>query len=371
MERAEVAVEELRQALYLIADEMRGMATVGGHYAGNIYEAERAERIMGLAAKVAALAEGERHEATTALFEAEPWHRASPAIGVDAAVFNPRGEILLVQRRDNAHWCMPGGLSEIGRTPAESALYELWEEAGLRGRAERLLAVFDGRRWGSRAKAHLLHFVFLVECDDLTPSPGIESIDAGFFAAGRLPEPMLRGHAMRVPKVFELRASGGVHFDPARAEELELSGHQRPPPDGQVALGIPRRRFGPLVGLDHVQLAMPRGGEEQARAFYAGLLGMAEIPKPEPLAASGGCWFRAPGVQLHLGVEEPFAPARKAHPALLVADLERLRAALLGAGAPVTPDERAPGVRRFYVADPFGNRVECIQDGEGFSQQKG
>lgn len=122
-----------------------------------------------------------------------------------------------------------------------------------------------------------------------------------------------------------------------------------------------------ITGLDHVQLAMPRGGEDQARAFYGAVLGMAEIAKPAQLAARGGCWFQGGGAQIHLGVEEPFAPARKAHPALLVADLAAARAALAAAGVAATPDESVPGVRRCYVADPFGNRIELIQSGDGFN----
>jgi catechol 2,3-dioxygenase-like lactoylglutathione lyase family enzyme len=117
-----------------------------------------------------------------------------------------------------------------------------------------------------------------------------------------------------------------------------------------------------ITGLDHVQLAMPRGQEELARFFYAGLLGMTERPKPPVLAARGGCWFASGTAVLHLGVEEPFAPARKAHPALLTDDLDGLAAALAAAGhACVTADGEIPGVRRFHTADPFGNRVEFQQ----------
>ncbi|GAB4197790.1 MAG: VOC family protein [Roseiflexaceae bacterium] len=124
-----------------------------------------------------------------------------------------------------------------------------------------------------------------------------------------------------------------------------------------------------LVGFDHLQLAIPEGGEEAARAFYGGLLGMSELPKPAPLAARGGCWFATPGVQLHLGVETPFAPARKAHPAFLVRDLDAWRATLAAAGVETTPDETVAGVQRCYAADPFGNRLEFVQDGDGFSQR--
>jgi catechol 2,3-dioxygenase-like lactoylglutathione lyase family enzyme len=124
-----------------------------------------------------------------------------------------------------------------------------------------------------------------------------------------------------------------------------------------------------ISGLDHVQLAIPRGTEDEARRFYGGLLGLTEVDKPAPLAARGGCWFAGRNTVLHLGVEEPFAPAHKAHPAFLVSDLDACREALLAAGAPVVPEENAVAVRRFYTADPFGNRIELIQDGDGFSQQ--
>lgn len=117
-----------------------------------------------------------------------------------------------------------------------------------------------------------------------------------------------------------------------------------------------------ITGLDHVQVAIPAGGEDAARAFYGAQLGMTELPKPPALAARGGCWFRSGSAVLHLGVEEPFAPARKAHPAFLVDDLDALEAALSAAGTTcVRSDGEIPGVRRFHTADPFGNRVEFQQ----------
>ncbi|HEY7293447.1 MAG TPA: VOC family protein [Dehalococcoidia bacterium] len=122
-----------------------------------------------------------------------------------------------------------------------------------------------------------------------------------------------------------------------------------------------------LLGLDHVQLAMPAGHEEEARRFYVGVLGMTEVAKPAALAARGGCWFEAPGTVVHIGVEEPFAPARKAHPAFVVADLEICRRVLRDAGAPVVADDSLPDVRRLYTADPFDNRIELIQHGDGFT----
>jgi catechol 2,3-dioxygenase-like lactoylglutathione lyase family enzyme len=116
-----------------------------------------------------------------------------------------------------------------------------------------------------------------------------------------------------------------------------------------------------ILGIDHVQVAAPRGCEAEARAFYGGLLGLEELEKPAPLRARGGCWFRAGGNELHVGVEEPFAPARKAHPGFLVDDLATLAERLRGQGIEVTPDETIPGVERAYVADPFGNRLELRQ----------
>lgn len=121
--------------------------------------------------------------------------------------------------------------------------------------------------------------------------------------------------------------------------------------------------------LDHIQLAMPPGEEARAREFWGGLLGMQEEEKPGPLASRGGCWFRAGAVILHLGVEKDFAPQRKAHPAFCVRDLDGLAARLTTAGYPVTWDEALPERRRFYTADPFGNRIELIRDGDGFGQK--
>jgi catechol 2,3-dioxygenase-like lactoylglutathione lyase family enzyme len=116
-----------------------------------------------------------------------------------------------------------------------------------------------------------------------------------------------------------------------------------------------------VTGIDHVQVAAPAGCEAEARAFYGELLGLEELPKPESLAARGGCWFRAGAHELHVGVEEPFAPAHKAHPGLVVADLDTLAARLTGAGIDVAYDDTIPGAQRFHAADPFGNRLEFRQ----------
>jgi catechol 2,3-dioxygenase-like lactoylglutathione lyase family enzyme len=113
-----------------------------------------------------------------------------------------------------------------------------------------------------------------------------------------------------------------------------------------------------VLGIDHVQVVAPRGCEPEARRFYGELLGMAERDKPDAIRARGGCWFLAGAQELHVGVEEPFSAARKAHPGLVVADLGLLRERLRAAGVSFEDDELIAGVDRLFVHDPFGNRLE-------------
>ncbi len=113
--------------------------------------------------------------------------------------------------------------------------------------------------------------------------------------------------------------------------------------------------------LHHVLLACPTGSEALSRAFYGDVLGLTEIPKPLALAARGGCWFRGHGIELHLGVEADFRPARKAHPGLLVRDIDRWARRLREAGYPVDFDDDFPGMRRFHSEDPHGNRLEFLE----------
>ncbi len=117
-----------------------------------------------------------------------------------------------------------------------------------------------------------------------------------------------------------------------------------------------------VLGLDHVQLAMPKGQEALARSFYGGLLGLKEIAKPAELVARGGVWYVCGDLQLHLGVEDPFTPARKAHPGLRIAGYEAFTTALSRAGVVVKADTSVPGLRRCFVDDPFGNRVELVDE---------
>ncbi|RKS72089.1 putative enzyme related to lactoylglutathione lyase [Actinomadura pelletieri DSM 43383] len=125
-----------------------------------------------------------------------------------------------------------------------------------------------------------------------------------------------------------------------------------------------------ITGVHHILLAAPPGSEDALRAFYTDVLGLEEITKPPELARRGGAWFRTTdrhghgnghGIELHLGIEDTFRPARKAHPALLVHDLDALAARLRAAGHDITPDTLLPGHRRFYADDPVGNRLEFLE----------
>jgi catechol 2,3-dioxygenase-like lactoylglutathione lyase family enzyme len=116
-----------------------------------------------------------------------------------------------------------------------------------------------------------------------------------------------------------------------------------------------------LVGLHHVQLSAPRGSEDALRSFYGKLLGMVEVAKPPVLAARGGAWFRSGALELHLGVEDDFRPARKAHPGMLVEGLDAMADRLLASGVEVDWDDDFPGYRRCYLHDPHGNRLELLE----------
>lgn len=118
-----------------------------------------------------------------------------------------------------------------------------------------------------------------------------------------------------------------------------------------------------VARIDHIQIAAPEGCEAAARDFYGALLGMAEIEKPPLLRARGGVWFSCGTQQVHIGVDRNFAPAKKAHPALAVRDLDELRKTLAARGITAIDDDTIPGTRRFYAEDPWGNRVEFVQMG--------
>ena len=114
-------------------------------------------------------------------------------------------------------------------------------------------------------------------------------------------------------------------------------------------------------GIDHIQLAGPNGCEEEARKFYHETLGLDEIAKPENLQGRGGCWFQFGSQEIHVGVQIDFVPATKAHPGLLVSNLEELRKRLIEKGVEVKDDAPIKGRNRFFVSDPFGNRIEFLE----------
>lgn len=117
--------------------------------------------------------------------------------------------------------------------------------------------------------------------------------------------------------------------------------------------------------IDHIQLAAPKGSEERARKFYREILGFDEIEKPAELRKNGGVWFKSGSCQLHIGIEEPFTPAQKAHPAFEVKNIEELKRHLAASNIPYNEDGKLPGASRIYIHDPFGNRIELLEWANG------
>ncbi|MGG4267107.1 VOC family protein [Peribacillus simplex] len=113
--------------------------------------------------------------------------------------------------------------------------------------------------------------------------------------------------------------------------------------------------------IDHIQLAAPKGSEDTARNFFKNILGFDEVEKPEELKKRGGVWFEFGNYQIHIGIEEPFYPAKKAHPAFEIENIEELKKHLITNGIEVIEDDKRPGAKRFYISDPFGNRMELLE----------
>lgn len=116
-----------------------------------------------------------------------------------------------------------------------------------------------------------------------------------------------------------------------------------------------------LTGIDHIQIAAPPNSEEQARQFYGELLGMKEIPKPENLKGRGGCWFQCGAQEVHIGIQETFTPAKKAHPGFTVNALQQLKSRLEAAHCTISDEPPIAGRARFFTHDPFGNRIEFLE----------
>jgi ADP-ribose pyrophosphatase YjhB (NUDIX family) len=222
-------LSDIKKRLYIIADELRSMASMKSMFADNPYDAERAHRILQLSTEMTSLIENnDISQEILADFEETKWRHISPAVGVDAFVLNEQGQIFLIQRRDNSRWALPGGICEVGRTPAETAVIELWEEGGLQGRTQRLLSVCDNHLWGGRAKIHLINMMFLMHVDDHTPKFGVECLDAGYFHREQLANLVLHyGYEKRIPASWDAYTSGTVITDLADASSMDLPMHQR------------------------------------------------------------------------------------------------------------------------------------------------
>lgn len=206
--------DELRR----IANELRAIAAFGLNFAGeNTHEAERYGHVLALSAQLAAHAGDEDAEALLDRYRAQHFDIGPVASG-EAAVIHD-GKLLLVRRTDDGLWALPGGITDPGETLAGTAQRELQEEAGICGRATRLLGVFDSRHWHSEKKIHFYHAVFQFEADDWTPRPSPEVAAARYFAEHELP-PLSPGHHLRAPFVFsQLRGDASLpYFDPPEAD---------------------------------------------------------------------------------------------------------------------------------------------------------
>ena len=201
--------------IYIVADELRGIANEGTRYADNDYDLKRYARLLSLRARLVSSIEKRPEDEVMEEYK-QNLARVTPAVGAEAVVLRD-GTILLIKREDNGLWAIPGGATEVGETWAQSAERELSEETGVVGKAKKLLGVFDSRIWGSRSKYHFYAGVWLVEAsDDRAPIAGPETTDVGFFAEHDLPAELSPGHMRRIPMAFRLarREVPTPYFDP-------------------------------------------------------------------------------------------------------------------------------------------------------------
>ena len=196
-------LSDLGQRLRLWADELRAIANEGLHWdRENPYNLRRFERVRRIAAELFATQDARDDDLIEQLFSADPWHMAPYPCG-DAAIFNARSEILLIQRTDDQLWAMPGGAFEVGEAPAEATCREAWEETGLRVDPLALVGVYDSRLCGTKSRAHLYQFVFLCRPrdSDVQPLVSNETLDVRWYAEAALP-PLSPGHASKIADAF-------------------------------------------------------------------------------------------------------------------------------------------------------------------------
>ena len=204
----------LRTKLQGWADELRAIAKNGLLFADNEHDKANYRRLLRLAAEIFAATDTRDVEEVLRLYSGAVGYVTPKAVG-DAAIFNDQGEILLIRRKDNGLWAMPGGVFEVGETAAEGACREVWEETGIHVRAKDLVGVYDSRLCGTDSPNHLYHFVFLCEpLDDAEPQVTNETLDVGWFPEEALP-PLAPGHPLRIAHAFRFYRGeiSGPFFD--------------------------------------------------------------------------------------------------------------------------------------------------------------
>ena len=201
LNKQEVTRMSQTETLYQIADEMRGIANFGRYYSRDPYDQERYAQLLSLSARLIGVLEQRDPDEILPHFEDLLFH-LTPISAAETAVFRD-DKLLLMKRHDNGLWAVPGGAMNIGETPAETAVRELWEETQVKGKVTKLLGVFDSRYWGFGSKVQLLGYVFQAEILEGDPQPTAEATDVGFFNANELP-PLAPAHVRRVPLIFKL-----------------------------------------------------------------------------------------------------------------------------------------------------------------------
>lgn len=209
----------VEQELAELAKELRAIAAFGLNFATNPFDEERYQAVLSASARLDALIQGRDKSDLMAEYQQNGF-ALSAMPSVEAVVLN-EDKILLVHRKDDGLWCLPGGITDPDETLAESVLRELEEETGITGNVQKLLGIYDSRLWHSAKRIHFYHFLFLVKANDPTPQPSNEVFDAAYFAEHSLP-PMSPGHHLRTPFVFkQLRGEAPLpYFDNPPAKDV-------------------------------------------------------------------------------------------------------------------------------------------------------